>query len=201
VTIASVFNGFVRFLAPETAWAQPIPPPPTIVCNPLIGCGSGTANIVAKNAPIVLVWMLNIATAIALAVIIWSGFTMLLSMGDESKISKGRWNVLYALLGLVLVISAQVIVSVVGTTDFGQATGDPLTLVGNLFAAFITSARVILNITFVIVTVIAGIRMVYAQGKQEEFTKGKTMIIGAIFGALAINLGPALLRALAVLFP
>ena len=175
--------------------------PPDQICNPLIvGCGSPTANVIGNNAPIVLVWMLNIATAIALAVIIWSGFTMLLSMGDESKISKGRWNVLYALLGLVLVISAQVIVGVVGTTDFGQGTGDPLTLVANVFAALITSARVILNITFVIVMVIAGMRMVYAQGKQEEFTKGKTMITGAIFGALAINLGPALIRALAALF-
>lgn len=176
-------------------------PPASEICNPLIyGCGGAAANVLSANAPEFLLWMLHIAAAICLAVIVWSGFGMFLSLGDEGHISKNRMNVLWALIGLVLVLSAQVIVGAVGTTNFGQTTGEPLLLLAGVFRVFIASIRMILNITFVIVAVIAGIRMVYAQGKQDEFTKGKTMLIGAISGALIVNLATALIRAVLVIF-
>ncbi len=192
--------GMVALLAAGVAQAQTLPPASQI-CNPLLyGCGAGPANIFAANAPEVLVWVLNIATAICLAVIIWAGFHMLLSLGDEGHIAKDRMRVLWALIGLVIVISSQVIVGAVGTTNVGQAAGDPVAMVGAAFRAFILSIRVLLNVAFTIVAVIAGIRMVYAQGKQDEFAKGKTMLVGAITGALIINLATALIRAVVAIF-
>ena len=114
-----------------TAWAQAIRPPPDIACQGLVGCGAAAANIVADGLPTVLTWTLNIATAICLLMIMWWGFSMVISLGDESKIDKGRMNVLYALIGLVLVIAAQVIVAAVGTLHLGVAVGDsPLAIVG-----------------------------------------------------------------------
>lgn len=192
--------GLVQWLlSAPVAQAQAIAPPPAAVCAGLVGCGQPAANIVATGLPIALLWMLNIAAAICLLIIMWSGFSMIISLGDEGKVSKGRWNVMYALLGLVVVVSAQVIVAAVGTLGINNS-GSPLAIVGNIFATLTSSLRILLNIAFTLMAVIAGIRMVYAQGKTEEYQKGKNMIFGAILGALIVNLATALIRAVLVIF-
>jgi hypothetical protein len=183
------------------AWAQAITPPPNIACSGLVGCGGVEDNIVEAGLPVVLKWTLNIATAICLLMIMWWGFSMVIAMGDEGKVEKGRMNVLYALIGLVLVISAQVIVAAVGTLDLTVADGaTPLAIVGIIFATITGSLRTLLNVAFTLMLVIAGIRMVYARGKSEEFEKGKHMIIGVIIGALIVNLATVLIRALLDIF-
>lgn len=186
-------------LSPQTASAQAIAPPPQAVCRGLVGCGQAAANVVATGLPTALEWMLSIAAAICLLMIMWSGFSMVISLGDEGKISKGRWNALYALIGLVLVVSAQVLVGAVGTLGINNG-GSPLDIVGNAFATLTRSMRILLNVSFTIMAVIAGLRMVYARGKSEEYEKGKAMIFGAILGALIINLATALIRAVLAIF-
>lgn len=200
MTMFVFFAGLFRIVFhTQELLAQAIAPPPAAVCAGLVGCGQAAANVIKTGLPTALIWMLNIAAAICLLMIMWSGFSMVISLGDEGKISKGRWNVLYALIGLILVLSAQVLVATVGTLNF-SIIDNPLQLVGFLFATFTSSIRILLNVAFVIMAVIAGMRMVYARGKSEDYDKGKQMIFGAILGALIVNLATALIRALLHIF-
>lgn len=177
------------------ALADTIPAPSGEICDPLlVNCGGGASNVLAANFPEVLIWILNFASALAVFFIVWSGFNMVIALGDEGKISKSRWGVVYALLGLFIAISSQVIVAFVGTMNMGEA-GSPAAVVINVGGAAIASLRILLNASFVIVIVTAGIRMVYAQGKSDEFNKGRTTIVWAIVGAVIMNLAAAIIRA------
>ena len=56
----------------------------------------------------------GLAGAIALLVIVVSGFRYILSAGEPERINKAKNGVIYALIGLILVITAQAIVAFVG---------------------------------------------------------------------------------------
>lgn len=181
-------------LLPVTAFALPIAP-----CDPLqFGCGSGPANYVERfltgggNGGIAL-FMLQLAAALAVLFIVWAGVQLIFSMGDEGKVTQHKWAMAYALIGLVVAILGQFLVSAIASTNFGQGTGRTLPL--TFVASAVLFLRTILNATFVIMTVVAGLRMVYAQGKTEDYEKGKTMMKWAIGGAVMVNLASALVNA------
>lgn len=50
-----------------------------------------------------------------LLMIIWSGFTMMLSVGDSKKLEKGRATLTNAVIGFLLIFAAFWIVQIVGT--------------------------------------------------------------------------------------
>ena len=173
---------------------------PSTVCNGLVGCSSGPANLIAQNLPDILGWMLNLAAFRSVLLIVWAGFNMVIAFGDEGKVSQFKWGVINVLLGLILAISSQVIVAFIGTQPV-LATGDATNIVTAIFTTGIVILKGLLNVTFLIVIVFAGIRMVYAQGKQDEFSKARSMIIWAIAGAVVVNLSVALINALLAIFP
>lgn len=51
-----------------------------------------------------LQWLLSIAGALALLMLIWGGITYVTSAGDEQKAAKGKKIVTWTILGLVLVL-------------------------------------------------------------------------------------------------
>lgn len=61
----------------------------------------------------ILTTIFGFAGAMALLVIVVSGFRYILSGGEPEKVSKAKNGVIYALVGLLLVITAQAIVSFV----------------------------------------------------------------------------------------
>ncbi len=65
-------------------------------------------------------WVLEIIAAflvllavIALAVLIWAGVMYILSLGDETKVGKAKKMILYAVIGLIIVLISGVIVNVI----------------------------------------------------------------------------------------
>lgn len=61
----------------------------------------------------ILTTVFGISGAIALLIIVVSGFRYILSAGEPEKAAKAKNGIIYALVGLVLVITAQAAVTLV----------------------------------------------------------------------------------------
>lgn len=175
---------------------------PDAYCTGTIGCGSGAANIV-YSAIVgdggIASMLLRLAAGLAVLFIVAAGVQMVISMGDESKLSQNKWAMAYALIGFCVVILAQFVVASVGTENYGQI-GDATTLPFNILANAVRLLRTVLNALFIMITVVAGLRMLYAQGKSDEFETGKKMLTWAIVGAVLMNLAAALVTAVTDFF-
>jgi hypothetical protein len=172
---------------------------PDTPCTGLIGCGAAGSNVILNNMPSVATLMMIVAGSTAVFFIVLAGFRMILALGDEGQIADQKKAVLNVLLGLVVVILSQAIIGFVGTQNYGQG-GNPLDLFLNVVGFGISILLTVFNAAAVIAIIYAGIRMVYAQGKADEFAKGKTIITWTIGGAVIANLANALVQALAAIF-
>lgn len=183
-------------LLPESAAMQGVLPPTP--CNGLFGCGGGSENLVAAAVPKLAQFLILVAGSTAVLFMAWTGFQMVLALGNDSKLGELKWSAIYVLAGLVVVILAQLLVSTVGTTNLGQ--GQSGELPRNLIASGVNIILTLFNVAFIISIIIAGIRMVYAQGKSDEYNTGRKIIFWSVIGAVLVNLSNALVQALAVLF-
>lgn len=78
-------------------------------------CGATPNNSVDPNSVVravvtILSWIVGVASVV---MIIISGLRMIIANGDSSKIASARNGVIYALVGLVVAVSAQAFVHVV----------------------------------------------------------------------------------------
>lgn len=156
------------------------------------GCGAGAANLLQGAIPRAASLMLQFAGGAAVLFIIWAGMQMLLSLGDESKVTQGKWGILYALAGLTIAILSSFIISVIGTQQYIVARSGADKAPFELLSAAIGILRTVLNAILLLVIVMVGVRMLYAQGKSDEFNKGKTQMTWALVGAVVVNLAAAL---------
>lgn len=122
------------------------------------------------------------------------GAQMLLSLGNDSQVTKGRNALIFALGGFALVLASQAIVSfsVANASAAGlhTSTNPFVTLMASIVAIMLR----VLNSVFVIVMVAAGIRMIISHGKSDEFNKAKQTLIFAVAGAFVINVAHTLVR-------
>lgn len=175
----------LALLLPEFATMQAPPPlPPCPVDLP--GCG-GPANVIADLVlPNTLLFMLRIATGLAVLACMLSGVRLMIAVGDEGSLSAARRWFMFSLAGLFLALMSQNIVSFVVTEDFGQsAVGD--FVVGGLFRS---AARIIVtlsNIILGLVVVFIGGRMVISSGKADEFNRLRQALLWAILGGIILN--------------
>lgn len=181
------------------AQAQAVPDTP---CTGLVGCNGGGAvpgsNVIVDNLPQVANFLIYIAAAFSVLFIVYAGFRMVIALGDESKITEQKNAVIYVLLGLMVVVLSQLVVSFVGTQDYGQ-TGDPNDFFINFVRFGVNILLTVFNAAMVIAVIIGGGYMVHAQGKSDQFGKGKTIVTWSIIGALIANLANALVQALITL--
>lgn len=172
---------------------------PDTPCGDLPGCGAGASNVIQNNAPKVAGLGVAIAAGCSVLFIAWAGLKMVLARGEESQIGEQKQAIFYALVGLAVAFLAQGIVSIIGTQDYGQMQG-PGNLPANIIASGVNIILTVFNVLFVLVVIYAGIRMVYAQGKSDEFNTGRKMITWSIIGAIVTNLANALVQAFVAIF-
>ncbi len=188
------FLGLVPVANAQDLWGLWSP-----ACSPLQpGCGAGPDNIFQSTFPNLAVFMLQITTGLAVLFIVWAGFQMVLSQGDEGKIGKQKTGVIYALAGLFTAIVSQLAVSFVATQDWGQNAGGNLPI--NVMASVVNSILTTFNGIFVLVIVYFGIRMLLAAGDSGAFGTAKTGITWAILGAVVVNLANALVQGVTSFF-
>ncbi|MSR87296.1 hypothetical protein EXS70_03965 [Candidatus Peribacteria bacterium] len=169
---------------------------PPILCTGLFGCGRPPEDVLMQSTLPTAAWvMVQLAAAGAVIAIVIGGVQMTLSYGDEAKVGNARKAILFALGGLGLVLAAAPIVSFVISENYGMGGGDFLFGPGGVMASVIRIILTLFNVAFVIVIILAGLRMIMAMGASDEFKKGGDMIKWAIVGAVVVNLARALVQA------
>jgi magnesium-transporting ATPase (P-type) len=68
--------------------------------NPVVGTINKVANIIAY-----------LAAAIAIIMVMYGGFLFMISDGSSDKVSKGRQTILYAAVGLAVIIAARLLIN------------------------------------------------------------------------------------------
>lgn len=180
--------------APAAAIAQTAPP---VVCTGLAGCGAGNANVIITGLlPTAITILASLAGGGAVIAIAVAGMQMLLSNGDDTKVSQARWAVIYAVIGLTFVIVSQRIVSAVVTETYATNAADFLFGPGQLMSTVVKIILTAFNVVFVIVLMIAGYRMALEGGKADQFERGLKMIKWAVGGAIVTNAAYAAVRGL-----
>lgn len=192
------FLGLLAGLLPTTALA--VDQYPTFVCTGFFGCGRPPEDVVMLNAlPTAGGILIQVAAAAAVIAIVVAGVQMVVSYADEGKITNARKAILYALGGLGIALSASSIVAFVTTENYGQADADILFGSSGLAASAIRIIMILSNVAFVIVVILAGVRMITAAGNADEFKKAGKMIQWAIIGAVVVNLARVLVHAFLLL--
>lgn len=80
--------------------------------NPQLEVGSDGGNFL-KN---IIEWVIGTSGTVAVIFVLIGGIGYMTSLGDASKIQKSRNTIIYALIGIVILVLAQIIVSVVWNT-------------------------------------------------------------------------------------
>lgn len=169
---------------------------PPIICDGLFGCGAAPSNVILESGlPVAATVLMQLAAGGAVIAIVIAGTQMAISYGDEGKITNARKAILFALGGLGIAFLSMTIVSFVTTEDFGLQLG------GTVITVMASVVRIILNlfnVGFAIVIILAGLRMITAQGNADEFKKGGQMIKWAIIGGVIVNLAKVGIQAFLV---
>jgi len=99
--IFGLFFGIVILVAPY-AMALEIP-------NPLGSGGSDIPTLIDTIAT----WLLGIGSTIAVIIVIWAAFLFMTSGGSAEKVTTARKTLLYAIIGLTILLLAKGVTSII----------------------------------------------------------------------------------------
>ena len=143
-----------------------------------------------------------IAGGAIVLMIVYGGSQLLLSFGSESALERGKSTILMAILGFVLVLVSQTIVSIVataigsGTPDAG-APGNFTHIaedINSIFDYVIGIVSGVLTTLFIIVIIIAGFQLLFSEGKDEKFNRARTSLVWGIIGVVVVNMAQVIAR-------
>ncbi len=161
-----------------------------IHCTGLVGCGGQAGNLFLTGIPKVAVFILQTAAGISVLSIVWAGFQMILSWGDTGKIGQAKNAIFFSILGLAISVLSQFFISSV-VSEY-VPTQDPSSIHLDIIRGIVNYLRNILNGALAVAIVFGTVRMVMAQGKQDEFAKGRTAVVWAAIGAIVVNFAVAI---------
>lgn len=161
-------------------------------CTYLGGCGTAGGVVAFVNTAIVSIATFLAVGGGALAVIytVVGGLQMVLSAGDDGKFTRGRTSVQWALIGFGILLGSQMIVNFIAA-QASLAAGAPAPIL-ELMRVVVGTILGLLNVIFLIIIMISGVRAIIGRGKQEEYTTAKHAVGYALAGAIVINLARAL---------
>ncbi len=187
------------FFVPEVLFAAD-DPLASVKCTGLIGCGGGMANILLiSTIPAIAKLLLQLVAGLAVLFVGYSGCMIVFSMGDESKVTTARTQILYTLAGLAVAMCAGTIVSLVVTEKYLPYNPPGTSAVLLLIGSAVRIGVLLFNVAFTVIIIFAGMRMVLAQGKSDEFGNAMKMLTYAVIGAIVVNLARALVLVVAFL--
>lgn len=191
-----------HFFFIEQALAQATMPAPPCVGTGLPGCGNPILNVATDAViPIAATLFLNIIAILALLFVMIGGARYVLAFGRDEELQKAKKSIFWALIGLLVALSSHRIVTIIVTETYVLSTGciGASCLSGGILFEFLqTIVRILallLNVTFLIIIVLGGMRMVYARGSEEEVKKGRDMVAYALLGVVIINAAPIVVKA------
>jgi hypothetical protein len=163
-------------------------------CTGLPGCGAGPSNVIATNTlPGIILILATLSAGATMVFVVYAGIELVMMYGDEAKASKAKNTVIYALAGLALSVTASSIISFVVTENY---VGTGSNVIVGFMQSLVRIMLTIFNTLFLMAVVLSGLRLVMAGGKGDEFSKAVSIIKWAVFGAIIVNVGRALVEAL-----
>lgn len=162
-------------------------------CNGLPGCPSGWNEHFSSVLRLLLLRLPVYIYGIGVLFIMVGGAYMVLSAGDTEKVTKGKNTIIWSVIGIFVMQTAQTLVNYVVLEVNTRDTGPDLvvsvttTLIGSIFD--------LLYVAMLGIAIFSGMRMVMSFGKEEEFNKGKDGLMWAAVGGVIINLAQAIATA------
>jgi hypothetical protein len=92
------------------------------ITNPLGDSGSETITDVLKK---VINWMLGLVGFLALIALVIGGARMIIDFGNEDQVKKAKATILWAVIGLAVVILSYAIINIVTSEILGSGSGKP----------------------------------------------------------------------------
>lgn len=80
--------------------------------------GSGIENPIGKTTvegiiTAIIKWLAGLAGALAILALVWGGIMYIVSLGDDSRVNKAKSIIMWAIIGIAVVILSYVILSMV----------------------------------------------------------------------------------------
>ena len=138
--------------------------------------------------------------ALAVLMIIISGFRLVTSGGKDEEIAKSKRNITYAVVGLILVGVAELVVKDIVFPKEGAQLGDVnkakelIVTLTNFISGFIATITIAMFMY-------GGFLYVTAAGKEDQAGKAKKVLIGATIGLLLAMAAFALVNTVITLQP
>ncbi len=180
------------FLAPQLASADDI----WIYCGGLPGCPSGFTERLTGVLTLLLARLPAYIQGFGVLFIMIGGAYILLSAGNEERVTKGKNTITWAVIGIFVTEFADQLVGFVRDEANSVPSGD---IIQSVTATLIGSIFDLLYIALVGIALFSGMRMVLAFGKEEEFTKAQNGLFYAALGGIIINLSQQIFDAFATL--
>ncbi|TSC57344.1 MAG: Uncharacterized protein Greene041619_1216 [Candidatus Peregrinibacteria bacterium Greene0416_19] len=147
-------------------------------------------NVVVENEIVGLInWALVIIAPIAVAMIIVSAAKAFLKAGSDEGVTEMRKTIVNVLIGMIILAARMAIVYAVG----GTLRPHPNWIIG-IVVGIMGVVLGFMALVAATVVIYAGIRMVLSFGKEDEFTKAKSLIIRAVVGLIVILVSLSLVQ-------
>lgn len=159
-------------------------------CGGISGCAAeqGLAQFITPLAAL----LVNAAAGLTVVFVVISGMQMVLAMGNDATLSRGKNGVVYALVGFVLVLVSQSLVSLIAARVIGVTPDNPHI---QIMERVVVSVMLIFNALFAIVMIYCGFKLVLSRGQSSELDSVKQIATWAVIGAITVNLTYALVEA------
>ncbi|TSC79047.1 MAG: Uncharacterized protein G01um101425_893 [Candidatus Peregrinibacteria bacterium Gr01-1014_25] len=144
--------------------------------------GIGSSNL-AEHIEAIINRILAYLILLGIIAIIVAGFYLILSLGDEASKDRAKRIIIYTIIGILLVVLAREIVSIIFYLVAGQGSD------AGVRSIIVTLVRRVLNfvaLIAVIVIIIAGFVLILSLGDEQQKDRAKRIIYYCIAGMLVI---------------
>jgi len=143
---------------------------------------------------------------LAIAMVLYSSFRMLISRGEPQTLGQAKTGLVYAIVGLVASIMSYAIVfalgNFIGLNNQAPGFGNPLasTSMQDFITNIVVRFAQLIGTVALVMVVYSGFVYMTAAGNEEKTRKGKNGLLWSVVGFLTAILAYVIINAVKVLF-
>ncbi len=149
------------------------------------GLATGSIN---ETIGRIIIAILSVTTTIAVLTIVIAGMYLILSLGDEGQKDKAKKIIQYTVVGLIVILLAQIIIDFVFQLFFFNNPGGAAAIVIDVIVRLLKAVLDIVTTIGVVMIVIAGLYLILSNGDEGQKDKAKKIILYTIIGIVVILL-------------